>query len=104
MILPRYLHPCPAPEMQAAGIKCPSSSPADTGFISADKKSLRHCIDYWGLKVITLKIRYPLSSLSQDAKIFTKSDLRNVYHSVGIRDGNGVEDCTSPLILLHSAL
>ena len=65
----------------AAGIIRPSSSPA---------KSLRPGIDYRGLNTITVKNRYPLPLLStafellQGATVFTKLDLRNAYHLVGI--------------------
>uniref|UniRef100_A0A8C4DQ98 ribonuclease H n=1 Tax=Dicentrarchus labrax TaxID=13489 RepID=A0A8C4DQ98_DICLA len=80
----------------AAGIIRPSSSPAGAGFFFVDKKdkSLRPCIDYRGLNDITVKNRYPLPLLStafellQGATVFSKLDLRNAYHLVGIREGD----------------
>lgn len=79
-----------------AGLIRPSSSPAGAGFFFVDKKdgSLRPCIDYSPLNAITIKNRYPLPLISsafellQDAKIFTKLDLRNAYHLVRIREGD----------------
>jgi len=79
----------------AAGIVRPSSSPAGAGFFFVEKKdkTLRPCIDFWGLNDITIKNRYPLPLISsafellQGATIFTKLDLRNAYHLVHIREG-----------------
>lgn len=59
-------------------------------------KTLHPCIDYRGLNDITIKNRYPLPLISsafellQDAKIFTKLDLRNACedHLVRIREGD----------------
>ena len=80
----------------AAGIICPSSSPAGAGFFFVDKKdkSLRPCIDYRGLNDVTIKNRYPLPLISsafellQGSSVFTKLDLRNAYHLVRIREGD----------------
>uniref|UniRef100_A0A9J7Y295 Gypsy retrotransposon integrase-like protein 1 n=1 Tax=Cyprinus carpio carpio TaxID=630221 RepID=A0A9J7Y295_CYPCA len=74
----------------------PSTSPAGAGFFFVEKKdgSLRPCIDYRGLNNITIKNRYPLPLMTtafeilQGATIFTKLDLRNVYHLVRIREGD----------------
>ncbi len=79
----------------AAGLICPSSSPAGTGFFFVGKKdgSLRPCIDYRGLNNITVKNTYPLPLMSsgferlQGASVFTKLDLRNAYNLVRIREG-----------------
>ena len=79
-----------------AGLIRPSSSPAGAGFFFVAKKdgSLRPCIDYRSLNDITIKNRYPLPLMSsvfdqlQQAKIFTKLDLRNAYHLVRIREGD----------------
>ena len=78
-----------------AGLIRPSSSPAGAGFFFVAKKdgSLRPCIDYRPLNDITIKNRYPLPLSSvfdqlQQAKIFTKLDLRNAYHLVRIREGD----------------
>ena len=96
----------PCPERQAmtdyieaslkAGLIRPSSSPAAAGFFFVNKKdgSLRPCIDYGPLNTITIKNRYPLPLMSsvfdklQQAKVFTKPDLRNAYHLVRIREGD----------------
>lgn len=57
-------------------------------------KSLRPCIDYWGLNQITVKNKYPLPLLSsafellQGMTVFSKLDLRNAYHLVRIREGD----------------
>lgn len=83
-------------ESLAAGLIRPSSSPAGAGFFFVEKKdkSLRPCIDYRGLNAITVKNRYPLPLMStafellQDARVFTKLDLRNAYHLVRIRQGD----------------
>ncbi|KAI2647554.1 Transposon Tf2-6 polyprotein [Labeo rohita] len=80
----------------AAGLICPSSSPAGAGFFFVKKKdgSLRPCIDYRGLNSITVKNTYPLPLMSsaferlQGASIFSKLDLRNAYHLVRIREGD----------------
>lgn len=80
----------------AAGIICPSPSPEGTGFFFVGKKdkTLRPCIDYWGLNDITIKNLYPLPLISsafellQGATIFTKLDLHNAYHLVHIREGD----------------
>lgn len=51
-----------------------------------------HTVDYRGLNDITVKNRYPhplVSSafeLLQGATVFTKLDLLNAYHTVGIRE------------------
>ena len=83
-------------ESLAAGIICPSLSPAGAGFFFVGKKdgTLRPCIDYWGINVMTVRNRYPLTlmdstfELLQGATIFTKLDLRNAYHLVTIREGD----------------
>lgn len=69
-----------------AGLIRPSSSPAGAGFFFVAKKdgSLRPCIDYSPLNDITIKNRYPLPLMSsvfdqlQQAKVFTKLDLRRI--------------------------
>uniref|UniRef100_A0A8C7WWZ3 Gypsy retrotransposon integrase-like protein 1 n=1 Tax=Oryzias sinensis TaxID=183150 RepID=A0A8C7WWZ3_9TELE len=80
----------------AAGLIRPSSSAAGAGFFFVGKKdgSLRPCIDYSALNDITIKNRYPLPLMSsvfdqlQQAKVFTKLDLRSAYHLVRIREGD----------------
>lgn len=79
-----------------AGLIRPSSSPAGAGFYFVAKKdgSLRPCIDYSPLNDITIKNRYPLPLMSsvfdqlQQAKVFTKLDLRSAYHLIRIREGD----------------
>ncbi|KAI3374600.1 hypothetical protein L3Q82_021167 [Scortum barcoo] len=75
-----------------SGIIRPSSSPAGAGFFFVGKKdgTLRPCIDYsLSESNHTIKNRYPLPLISsafellQQAKVFTKLDLRNAYHLVG---------------------
>lgn len=83
-------------ESLAAGLVRPSSSPVAAGFFFVDKKdgSLRPCIDYQGLNLITVKNKYPLPLLSsafellQGMTVFTKLDLRNAYHLVRVREGD----------------
>ena len=102
----RRLYSLSAPEREAmksyidsslkTGLIRPSSSPAAAGFFFIDKKdgTLRPCIDYSPLNEITVKNRYPLPLMSsafellQDAKLFTKLDLRNAYHLIRIREGD----------------
>jgi len=79
-----------------AGLIRPSSSLAGAGFFFVGKKdgTLRPCIDYSPLNAITIKNRYPLPLMSsvfnqlQQARVFTKLDLRNAYHLVRIREGD----------------
>lgn len=79
----------------ASGFIRPSTSPAGAGFFFDSKKDggLRPYIDYRGLNKITVRNRYPLPLMSiafdlfQGATIFTKLDLRKVYHLIRIRRG-----------------
>uniref|UniRef100_A0A3P9LGA0 Gypsy retrotransposon integrase-like protein 1 n=1 Tax=Oryzias latipes TaxID=8090 RepID=A0A3P9LGA0_ORYLA len=74
----------------------PSSSPVGAGFFFVEKKdkTLRPCIDFRELNQITVKDKYSLPLIDsvfesvQQAKIFTKLDLRNAYHLVRIREGD----------------
>uniref|UniRef100_A0A3P9J167 CCHC-type domain-containing protein n=1 Tax=Oryzias latipes TaxID=8090 RepID=A0A3P9J167_ORYLA len=74
----------------------PSSSPVGAGFFFVAKKdkTLRPCIDYRELNQITVKDKYSLPLISsvfdsvQQARIFTKLDLRNAYHLVCIKEGD----------------
>lgn len=97
-------------ELLAAGFIHPSLSPAGTGFLFMNKKdkTLRPCIDYRGLNEITICNRYPLPLMSSafkllhGAKLFTKLDLRNAYHLVGIREGrSGRQRLTLPVVIMN---
>uniref|UniRef100_A0A3B3HJB6 Gypsy retrotransposon integrase-like protein 1 n=1 Tax=Oryzias latipes TaxID=8090 RepID=A0A3B3HJB6_ORYLA len=74
----------------------PSSSPVAAGFFFVEKKdkTLRPCIDFRELNQITVKDKYSLPLLEsvfnsvQQAKFFTKLDLRNAYHLVRMREGD----------------
>jgi len=63
-------------------------------FIPKKNGQLRLCINYRQLNSITKKDRYllPLISKIQDrignAKIFTKIDLKWIYHQIKIKEGN----------------
>ena len=80
----------------ASGIIRPSSSPVAAGFsfVAKEDGSLKPCIDYRLLNNITVKNKYPIPPLSATfeslthATIFTKLDLRNVYHLVRICEGD----------------
>ena len=73
----------------ANGFICPSKSPAAAPvmFIKRPDGKLRLVVDYRGLNKVTLKNRHPLPLILEmldrlhRAKIFTKIDLRNAYHS-----------------------
>uniref|UniRef100_A0A3P9MLE8 Uncharacterized protein n=1 Tax=Oryzias latipes TaxID=8090 RepID=A0A3P9MLE8_ORYLA len=83
-------------EALSSGHIRPSSSPAGAVFFFVEKKdkSLRPCIDYRELNQITIKDKYSLSLISsifdsiQEARMFSKLDLRNAYHLVRIREGD----------------
>jgi hypothetical protein len=70
-----------------------SKSPAGAPILFLKKKngSLRMCIDYHGVKKITIKNRYPLLLISGlfdqlgQAKVYTKIDLRRAYNLVRIK-------------------
>jgi hypothetical protein len=62
-------------------------------FVEKDK-TLRPCINYWGLNDITVKNRYPLPLISsaseplQGGTVFSKLDLQNTYQLVQIWEGD----------------
>uniref|UniRef100_A0A8C7WW06 Gypsy retrotransposon integrase-like protein 1 n=1 Tax=Oryzias sinensis TaxID=183150 RepID=A0A8C7WW06_9TELE len=86
-----YIH-----EALSSGQIRPSSSPVGAGFFFVEKKdkTLRPCIDYRELNLITVKDKYSLPLISsafdsvQGAQIFSKLDLRNAYHLVRIKEGD----------------
>ena len=80
-------------ELLEKGLIRPSSSPwgCPTIFMKKKDKSLRMCVDYQTLNVVTIKNKYPLprndilfDQLSK-AKVFSKIDLRSRYHQIKIR-------------------
>jgi hypothetical protein len=54
-------------------------------------QSLRLCVDYWSLNVVTIKNKYPLPHIDilfdqlVGAKLFSKIDLHSGYHQIKIR-------------------
>ena len=60
-------------------------------FVKKKDKSLRMCVDYRPLNVVTTKNKYPLSRIDilfdqlAKAKVFSKIDLRSGYHQIKIR-------------------
>ncbi len=100
------IYPLSRPETQAmeeyieealsSGFIRPSTSPAAEGFFFVEKKDggLQPCIDYRGLKNLTVKFRYPLplvpAALEQlrEATIYTKLDLRSAYNLIRIKEGD----------------
>jgi hypothetical protein len=80
-------------ELLKKGLICPSSSPWGCPAIFVKKKdqSLRMCVDYRPLNVVTVKNKYPLPHIDilfdqlSKAKVFSKIDLRSVYHQIKIR-------------------
>ena len=69
----------------------PSSSPWGCLALFVKDKSLRMCVDYRPLNVVTIKNKYPLPHIDilfdqlAKAKVFSKIDLRSDYHQIKIR-------------------
>jgi hypothetical protein len=82
-------------ENLAKGFIRQSSSPAGAPilFVKKSDGSLRLCVDYRGLNKITIKNRYSLTLIQgnldrlQDAKFFSKIDLRGAYNLIRIAAG-----------------
>lgn len=80
-------------KMANTGMIRPSSSPYSAPVLFVKKKdgSLRLCVDYRMLNNITIKNRYPLPFIEEmlnkveDARVFSKLDLRSGYHQIRIR-------------------
>jgi hypothetical protein len=80
-------------ELLDKGYIRPSSSPWGCSALFVKKKddSLRLCVDYRPLNVVTIKNKYPLPRIDvlfdqlAGAKVFSKIDLRSGYHQIKIR-------------------
>jgi hypothetical protein len=80
-------------ELLEMGFICPSSSPwgYPTIFVKKKDDTLRMCVDYCPLNVVTIKNKYPLPCIDAlfdqlvGAKVFSKIDLRLGYHQIKIR-------------------
>ena len=79
-------------ELLDKGLIRPSSSPQGCLALFVKKeKSLRMCVDYRPLNVVTIKNKYPLPRIDilfdqlARAKVFSKIDFRSGYHQIKIR-------------------
>jgi hypothetical protein len=80
-------------ELLNKGYIRPSSSPwcCPALFVKKKDQSLRLCVDYWYLNVVTVKNKYLLPHIDilfdqlAGAKVFSKVDLRSGYHKIKIR-------------------
>jgi hypothetical protein len=80
-------------ELLDKGYIHPSSSPWGSPALFVKKKdgSLRMCVDYRPLNVVTIKNNYPLPRIDvlfdqlAGAKVFSKIDLRSGYHQIKIQ-------------------
>ncbi len=63
-------------------------------FIPKPDETLRLFVDYRGLNSMTIKNRYPLPLIDEildrpnDARVFTKIDVKNAYYRLRIREGD----------------
>lgn len=70
------------------------SAGAPVLFIKKKDDSLRLCVDYRGLNLITQKNRYPLPLISEaldrvvGAKVYTKLDIHAAYNRIRVRAGD----------------
>jgi hypothetical protein len=80
-------------ELLEKGYIRPSTSPWAAPVLFVEKKdgTKRMCIDYRALNEVTVKNMYPLSRIEdlfdqlRGASVFSKIDLRSVYHQLRIR-------------------
>jgi hypothetical protein len=80
-------------ELLDKGFIHPSTSPwgCPTLFVKKNDESLRLCIDYRPLNVVTIENKYPLPRIGVlfdqlvGAKVFSKIDLCSGYHQIKIR-------------------
>ena len=87
-------------ELLEKGFIRPSSSPWDCPAIFVKKKdgTLRMCVDYRPLNVVTIKNKYPLPRIDTlfdqlaSAKVFSKIDLCSGYHQIKIRPQDKTKD------------
>nr|GEY90272.1 putative reverse transcriptase domain-containing protein [Tanacetum cinerariifolium] len=81
-------------ELSNNGFIRPNSSPWGAPILFVKKKdgSFRMCIDYRELNKLTVKNRYPLSRIDdlfdqlQGSSVYSKIDLRSVYHQLRVRE------------------
>ena len=75
------------------GFICPSASPwgCPALFVKKKDNSLKLCVDYRPLNAVTIKNKYPLPRIDimfdqlAGAKVFSKIDLRSIYHQIKIK-------------------
>ena len=83
-------------ELVDGGFIRPSLSPwgAPVLFVKKKDGTWRLCVDYRQLNKITIRNKYPLPRIDdlfdqlQDAKVFSKIDLRSGYHQLRIRESD----------------
>jgi hypothetical protein len=60
-------------------------------FIKKKDGTMRMCIKYWGLNLVTVKNKYPLPRIDDlfdqltGASVFSKIDLRSGYYQLKVR-------------------
>jgi hypothetical protein len=95
-------------ELLDKGYIRPSSSPWGCPALSVKKKdqSLKLCVDYQPLNVVTIKNKYPLPRVDilfdqlAGARVFFKADLRSGYHQIKIHP----EDVTKTIFSIRYVL
>jgi len=83
-------------KMMAEGNIAHSESPYSSPILFVPKPdgSLRLCVDYRNLNKLTILNKYPLPLMDElpdrvaGAKVFTKLDLKDGYHLIGMRKGD----------------